>query len=341
VTLFARPLMLLWGAICAGALIAAYYLCEARRRGLMSALGEPAALARLFPESAAARRALKSWLFIAAAALIFLALAGPQWGTETAQSDTGGAGQVVIAVDTSLSMLARDIKPSRMENAKLMLKLFIEQFSGYRMGLVAFSGQAYVQCPLTTDADALKYFLASVHPGMLPEPGTTLAGAVDMGTYMLARYPGRKALVLLTDGEDHAGSLNAAVKRAADSGVTILAVGIGSPEGDIIPAQGQDFMKDRSGRTVVSKLGEKALIDMAAATGGAYIRYTSPETAANAIASQLRKLEKSRWQGKDATRYKNRYQWPLALALLLLLIESVVPEGTLSLRRILAFRKGQ
>ncbi|MDD2772826.1 MAG: VWA domain-containing protein [Elusimicrobiales bacterium] len=339
--LFSHPLTVAWGLLGVAAAVAAHLFSRARRAALLAALGRTQTLARLIPGEAAARRALKAWLFISALAAAFIALAGPQWGVEFSQS-AAGAGQLVVAVDTSWSMLARDVKPSRMENAKLMLKLLIDQTGGYRMGIIAFSGQAYVQCPLTTDPDALKYFLSSVRAGMLPQPGTSLASAVSLADSMLGRYPGKKALILLTDGEDLSGGLKDSVKKAAEAGVAIIAVGIGKPEGEPIPADGgagaAEYRKDREGRTVVSRLGEKTLLDMAAATGGAYIRYNNPDSVAGEISSQLKKLEKSKWQGKSRVRYKNRYQLPLALALLLLLLELLVPEtGEMSLRKIAGF----
>ncbi len=335
--IFNQPLVLLWGLLGLLAAAAAYFFSEARRNSLLAALGNIQTLSRLFPPLAASRRKTKAWLLFAALALVFIALAGPQWGLETNSADADtGAGHLVIAVDTSLSMQARDIKPSRIESAKLMLKLLIEQLGGYRIGLVAFAGQAYVECPLTTDEDALKYFLSSVDVNMLPEQGTSLSSAVETATGMLSRYPGHKALVLLTDGEDHEGKLKEAVKAAADSGVSIIAVGIGKPEGELIPMEEPgataEYKKDKDGHPVVSKLGEKTLVDMASATSGAYIRYSDAETAASQISSQLKKLEKLRWQNKNHAHYRNHYRIPLMLALLLLLLELLIPEGNLSLR---------
>jgi Ca-activated chloride channel family protein len=337
--------VLIWGLLGIAAAVGAYLFSETRRAALLSALGSASTLARLIPPGAASRRALKAWLFISALSLAFIALSGPQWGVELSESEAAGAGQLVVAVDTSFSMLARDVKPDRMENARQMLKLRVDQSGGYRMGLIAFSGQAYIQCPMTTDADALKYFLSGVRAGMLPQPGTSLSAAVTLADSMLGKYPGRKALVLLTDGEDLSGGLKEAVKQAAESGVIIIAVGIGKPEGEPVPAgdaPGQtQYRKDREGRTVVSRLGEKTLLDMAAATSGAYIRYNNPDAVAGEISSQLKKLEKSKWQGKNRARYKNRYQLPLILAVLLLLLELLVPETDVPLRAITGFGRAK
>jgi Ca-activated chloride channel family protein len=335
--IFNHPIVLLWGLFGLIAAVLAYLASEARRAKLMAALGDIGTLSRLFPAMAAQRRRLKAWLLFAALALIFIALAGPQWGLETDNGDnSASAGHLVIALDTSLSMNARDIQPSRIESAKLMLKLLIEQLGGYRMGIVAFAGKAYVECPLTTDADALKYFLSSVSVDMLPERGTSLESAVTTSAGMLSRYPGHKAVVLLTDGEDHEGKLKEAEKSAADAGVAIIAVGIGKPEGELIPVgdSGTDYKKDKEGHPVVSKLGEKTLVEMAAATGGAYIRYSDAETASSQIATQLKKLEKLRWQSKSRAHYRNHYRIPLILALLALVLELLIPEGELSFSEI-------
>ncbi|HOX22263.1 MAG TPA: VWA domain-containing protein [Elusimicrobiales bacterium] len=325
--LFRNPLVLLWGLFgIAGALLV-FYLGYRRRQALLCSLGDPDLIAALTPPETAQRRRLKNLLLLGSLVLLFLAWAAPQWGMELLSSEMM-TNHVVIAVDTSYSMQARDIKPSRLENAKRMLQTLIEQLNGYRIGIVAFSGKAYIQCPVTTDADALKYFVSQMQAGMLPEQGTDITDAVSLSASMLGKYPGRKALILLTDGENHSKGLEDALKTAESSGVSIFTVGIGSPEGDLIPMQeGGEYRKNREGKTVVSKLDEKTLMDMSAGTGGAYVRYTDPDSVTAALYKAVQELGSSKWKARARSIYKNRYQIPLFLGLLLLLIEFLIPEA--------------
>ncbi|NLO90537.1 MAG: VWA domain-containing protein [Elusimicrobia bacterium] len=327
--LFRNPIVLLWTALALGVALLAWYAGHRRRQLLMAALGDPELIAELCPPGINRRRKLKNFLLLGALALSFLAWAGPQWGVELVSSEMM-TNHIIIAVDTSYSMLARDIKPSRLENAKRMLRALVDQLGGYRVGIIAFSGQAYVQCPITTDPDALKYFISSLEAGMLPEQGTNISDAVGLASGMLAKYPGHKGLILLTDGEDHSKNMEQALKTAEETGISILAVGIGSPEGDLIPVQNAsgavEYRKNKDGKTVVSKLGEKELMDMAYKTKGVYVRYTDPDSVTASLYRAVQDLGSSKWKSRAATAYKNRYQWPLLLALLLLLIEFLIPE---------------
>lgn len=328
--LFRHPLVLLWAVLGLGLALLAYYIGYLRRQKLLRLLGDAELIEELVPPETRQRRRLKNFLLLSALGLSFLAWAGPQWGVELLSSEMM-TNHIVIAVDTSYSMLARDIKPSRLENAKRMLQTLIDQLGGYRIGIAAFSGKAYIQCPITTDPDALKYFVAQMQAGMLPEQGTNLADAVNLSAAMLAKYPGRKALILLTDGEDHSKELADSVKNCEAAGVSILAVGIGSPDGDLIPIQNSngsmEYRKNREGKTVVSKLGEQTLMELAGKTGGTYVRYTDPDAVTAALYKSVQELGASKWKARSRSAYKNRYQFPLFLALLLLLIEFLIPEA--------------
>ena len=227
---------------------------------------------------------------------LFAALAGPQWGTEIIEVQ-GSFAQTVIAVDVSTSMRARDLKPDRLDNAKTMLKMLVNNLKDERIGILAFTSQAYVQCPITTDEDALTYFINSLQPDMLPVPGTSLAAPVHLAARMLAKYPGQKALILLTDGEDHSpNELKVAQETALKNGIRVIAIGIGTKDGTLIPAKldtaGKviEYKKDKTGKTVVSKLDEKTLLALAQATGGAYIAYTTPAQVAAKVEASVKGL---------------------------------------------------
>ena len=231
--------------------------------------------------------------------------------------------QTIIAVDVSASMRARDVKPDRLASAKNMLRMLISHLPNNRIGLIAFTSQAFVQCPITTDDDALKYFISSLQPDMLPVAGTSLSAPVKLAAHMLAKYPGQKGLILLTDGEDHSPEeLKEAQQIAQKEGIRIIAIGIGTAQGELIPQRtdinGQvlEYKKDKDGKTVVTKLDEKSLAELAAATQGIYIHYTNPSQVAARVEEAVRDLDRSQSTISARAGYKNRYQIPLALAVL-------------------------
>lgn len=330
--LFARPVYLLC-FLPAAALTA--LVCWAGRK-----LKERAVNA-LFGRSAYAKltahlRPVSAWrtaLFFLAEFFLFAALAGPQWGTEIIEAQ-GAFAQTVIAVDVSASMRARDLRPDRLDNAKNMLRMLVNNLKEERVGIIAFTSQAFIQCPITTDDDALQYFISALRPDMLPVNGTSLAAPVLLAAKMLAKYPGQKALILLTDGEDHSPKdLETAQQTAAKYGVRVIAIGIGTKEGTLIPARTDaagnvsEYKKDKQGNTVVSKLDEKPLVELAQATGGVYISYTSPAQVAARVEESLRGLDKTLSSAVKRAAYKNRYQIPLVLAMLCLAAYLLWPRG--------------
>lgn len=302
------------------------------KKRLISALFGPMAYAKLTADLRPVtwKRGACFGLFLF---FLFAALAGPQWGTEIIEVQ-GSFAQTVIAVDVSTSMRARDLKPDRLDNAKTMLKMLVNNLKDERIGILAFTSQAYVQCPITTDEDALTYFINSLQPDMLPVPGTSLAAPVHLAARMLAKYPGQKALILLTDGEDHSpNELKAAQETALKNGIRVIAIGIGTKDGTLIPAKldttGKviEYKKDKTGKTVVSKLDEKTLLALAQATGGAYIAYTTPAQVAAKVEASVKGLDKTSARAPSRAVYKNRYALPLVLAILCLAAFLLWPRG--------------
>ncbi len=327
--LFRYPLALAWLAGAFAALVFFRFRAEESRLAAARAVLGPA-FDSLASGSGAARRRLRGLLYFAALGLLALAAAGPQWGVELSPV-TDLKGNIVIAVDASLSMGARDLKPDRLSNARLLLGAIAEKFSDYRVGVVAFAGEAYVQCPLTTDQDAITYFASALRPGMLPSQGTDFSEAIETVLTMLSRYGGQKVMVLVTDGEDHSAGLDASLKAAAEQGLKVFTIGIGSPDGELVPmtdssGNTMEYKKDRHGKTVVSRMDEAALVKIASRTGAAYLRYTDPDSAAESVRSAVSALDLEKSKGKGRAGYKNRYQWPLALALFLLMIELLIME---------------
>lgn len=329
--LFRHPWMLLWAALAAGAAAALEAWAEGRRRRLCDAFAKDPSLSRIFPAGALKARRLKHGLEIGALALLLLALAGPQWGVELVASHARGT-QVVVALDVSLSMLAEDVKPNRMEKAKRALSTLIDGLRGERAALVAFAGEAHIQCPLTTDVEALGGFLHRTRAGMVPQPGTEIAKALALSARLLAPHAGQKAVVLLTDGEDHGQGALEAAGRAREAGVRLFVLGMGTPEGSPLPIRDESgrvtgYRQGPDGRTVLSRLGEGALIELARAADGAYFRVGPSEDEVAEVLRLLRERETGSVRTLGSTRrYKNRYRLPLMLAFLLLAASLLAPE---------------
>ena len=305
----------------------------------MKRLGDPALLRELMDPSTPRRLRLKAVVSVAALTVLVLALAGPRWGQNYREVRRKGS-DVVVAVDLSASMLAEDIAPNRLTQAKRELGLLIEGLEGDRVGLVAFAGTAFLQCPLTLDRGAARSLLDLFEPDLIPAPGTDLAAAL---TTSLEAFPsgdsGYKAVVLLTDGEDHSGRLDAAVRRAVDDGAKIFPIGFGSPTGEVIPlrdAQGKvtDYKKDKNGKTVVSKMNEAALQDMADKTGGVYHRASNGEVEVDRLLDEIRGMKKKTLEDRMADHLRDRVAGPLAAALVLLLLEFLWPERSGHFRRL-------
>lgn len=330
--LFAKPIFLLYFIpVCLGVGLVAWAGFKLKNRLIHTLFGLPA-----YTKLTAGLRPVTHWritLFFLMLFFLFLALAGPQWGTEVIEAQ-GSFSQTVIAVDVSASMRAQDLKPDRLDNAKKMLEMLVSNLKEERIGIIAFTSQAYIQCPITTDQDALRYFINSLKPDMLPVPGTSLAAPVSLAARMLAKYPGQKALILLTDGEDHSPEeLKTAQETAQKNGIRIIAIGIGTKEGTLIPARTNangkilEYKKDREGKTVVSKLDEKILLELAQATGGAYISYTTPAQVAAKVEESVKGLDRSLMRVSSRATYKNRYAYALVLAMLCLTGYLLWPRG--------------
>jgi Ca-activated chloride channel family protein len=308
--------------------------------------GDPAVLKRLADPLAGRHQRVKALLQVLAAALFALALAGPRWGQSFQEVRRRGV-DVIVAVDVSACMLAEDVPPNRLTQAKRELGLLINGLEGDRAGLVAFAGKAFLQCPLTLDYGAVRTLLDLVGPELIPAPGTSVGAAIEAACDAFERNEREhKALVILTDGEDHSGRLPGAVKRAQAEGVRIFAIGFGSPQGEIIPVrddQGNlvEYKKDKQGQTVVSKLNEQDLLRMASATGGRYYRASQGEVEVERILADIRGMDKKNLDSRVYGQFEDRYRWPLAALLFLLLLEFLWPEVRGHWRRVLGdIRRG-
>jgi Ca-activated chloride channel homolog len=306
--------------------LALFYVWARRQRARALAAFVAASLQpTVTPDVDPRRRTVRAGLLVAAAALIVLALAGPMWGFRWEQVRREGI-DLVIALDTSRSMLATDVKPDRLARAKLAVRDLVDEARGDRLALVPFAGSAFLQCPLTLDTGAFLQSLDAVEVGIIPRGGTALGVAIDAS---LEAFEGREAshqaIVLITDGESHEGDLDAAVARAKERGVRIFTVGIGTTEGELIPGERGGFFKDRRGQVVKSRLDEATLERIAVDTGGVYLHAAGaglglPELYRDHIAT----LDKRELESTLERRFELRYQLPLALAFLLLLTEPLL-----------------
>lgn len=314
-----------------------YYIKEKSGRQLLRTFSSSALLTLIAPNLSFTRKRFKDFLLLCALILVIVALADPQVGTRMEEIKREGI-DLVVAVDVSSSMLAEDIAPSRLEKAKHEMRGLLDRLRGDRVALVAFSGRAVIECPLTLDYGAAEIFLDVLDPGLVSMPGTSLAAAIrtSLKAFQEDSQAG-KAIVLITDGEDHTEKVMEAVEEARERGVIIHAVGIGSPQGVPIPLgdQGGEFKKDKRGNVVVTSLDEALLQRVAAETGGIYQRCSSGEDELDAVIRAISGLEKGQLGSKQFTQYEHRYQPLLILALLALILEHLLSDRRMRLPRFL------
>ncbi|MCW5893226.1 MAG: VWA domain-containing protein [bacterium] len=316
-------------ALLAAPALAAFFVWAAGRRArALRTFVAASLLPVVAPDVDPRRRRLRAALVVAAVACLGLALGGPRWGFRWEELRREGI-DIVVALDTSRSMLATDVKPNRLARAKLAIRDLADAARDDRLALVPFAGSAFVQCPLTLDHGAFLESLQATDVGIIPRGGTALAVAIDTSLGAFEGREGRhQAIVLVTDGESHEGDWKAAVARAKERGVAIFTVGLGTTEGELLPAeQGPGFFKDRRGQAVKSRLDETTLEQVAVDTGGVYLHLagTGPGLA-ELYRDHIAELDPRQLGSTLEKRYEARYRWPLLVALVLLLLEPLVSD---------------
>ena len=277
------------------------------------------------------RKKIKMVVIVIAVALCIVSLMRPKWGFEWEEIRRKGL-DILIAVDVSNSMLAEDIKPNRFQRTKYAIKDMTKELTGDRIGLIAFSGSAFLQCPLTIDYGGFLLTLKDLEVGAIPREGTSLSSAiVEAITTFKDQQAKNKILILITDGEDHEGNAMVVAQQAKKEGITIFCIGIGTKEGELIPYTDQNgkkgFLKDLQGNVVNSKLDETTLQKIALITGGSYVKATPTEFGLDVIYKEkLSKFEKRDIESKMKKNYMERFQIPLALAFILLLFEPLIGD---------------
>ncbi len=321
-TAFEHP-ELLWGLLLLPLVWQMFRFARARRRALLARFIHEAHWPALAGSVWERARRWRRRLLVLALLFAVLALTGPRLGTELLEVERVGA-DLVIALDISRSMLAEDFKPTRLEEAKRAIQSLLAGLKGDRVGLVAFSGAATIMCPLTSDYNATLLFLEMAVPGYIPQPGTNIGDALLLSARLLEGEGDRdQAVILITDGEDHAGEVDAQLSELAGRGIKVYAVGIGSSEGSLIPEYDQGgglrgYHKDRSGELVQSRLAVTLLQQVADETGGRLFVVNPGGTSAEQVLVEIGALQKGAYAERSLFRHKNRYQWPLGLAALAL-----------------------
>lgn len=304
-------------------LVGAYFLAVRRRRRRLRIFGEPDAVAALLPDASPRRMFYRFLLWLAAVMFLVLALARPQLGSKMKEVESKGI-EIMIAVDVSNSMLAQDFEPNRLERTKYAISRILDGLEQDRVGVVVFAGDAYIQLPITSDVRTARSFVERVSPTSVSRQGTAIGAAINLAASSFSSQSGRsRAIILITDGENHEDDALAAAERAAEQGIRIYTVGIGTPEGAPIEI-GKDFIRDENGEIVVSKLDEATLERIAAVSDGAYIRSTARSVGLQEIIDRINRTERARLTSRVFSEYDERYQWPLGAAIALIFLGQLV-----------------
>ena len=303
---------------------------RARRRALERFASQPL-LPRLAESVRPVARRWKAMLIVTAVTLAALALTRPRWGFEWREVKHKGV-DVFVLLDVSKSMLTEDVRPNRLTQAKYAVQDLLEKLRGDRIGLVAFAGTAFVQCPLTVDYEAFRLTLKDADTRIIPRGGTAIGTAIRTALKAFEAGEGRdRAIVLITDGEETESDALAAADEAAKAGVKMYAIGVGTAEGELIPVREEgkpmDFLKDREGKVVKSRLDEETLKQLALKMGGIYVRSAAGDFGIDTIYDKgIAQLQRKEYEARLQKQYFERFQWPLGFAFALLVVEAFASD---------------
>lgn len=321
---------LLWGLLAIPLFVLLFIFVAKWKQNALKLFGELPIINQLMPEVSKGKPILKLILFSLAYTFLIFGLANPQIGTKLKEVKREGV-DLMITLDVSNSMLAEDLSPNRLERAKRAISQLVDRLHNDRIGIIVFGGQAYVQLPITTDYAAAKLFLSTINTGIIPKQGTAIGNAIDLAveSFDFDSKSG-KAIIVITDGENHEDDAVASTQKATEKGVVVHTIGMGSAQGAPIPAyrRGQqiDYRKDKEGNTVVTKLNEQMLQEIAIAGNGTYVRATNAQAGLKHIMEKVNKMEKAEFGTKMYTDYEDRFQYFIGIALILLLIEFLISE---------------
>lgn len=303
-------------------LVAFYLYSNYRRRKKIRQYGDPELLEQLMPDVSKYRPDVKFWLMLAALAMIIFMLARPQFGSKMETVKRQGV-ETVVALDISNSMLAQDVTPSRLEKSKKLISRLVETFNNDKVAMIVFAGEAFTQLPITSDYISAKMFLETINPSLITTQGTDIRGAIDLAMKSFTPNEGvGRAIVLITDGENHEGGALEAAEEAAKKGICVFVLGVGSPDGAPIPVGGtKDFRRDKDGNVIVTRLNEQMCQEIAQAGNGMYVRVDNTNRAEKVLNAEINKLAKADVETQVFTEFDEQFQVLAWLALLFLAIE--------------------
>ena len=309
-------------------LVAVFLYYNHRRRQNIRKYGDPALLQELMPTVSKYRPDVKFWLTFAALALTIFMLARPQFGSKMETVKRSGV-EAVIALDISNSMLAEDVTPSRLEKSKKMISRLVDTFNNDKVGMIVFAGEAFTQLPITSDYVSAKMFLESINPSLITTQGTDIGAAIRLAMKSFTPNDGvGRAIVVITDGENHEGGAIEAAKEAAEKNMQVFILGIGSPDGSPIPEErgSNHFRKDKDGNVIVTRLNEQMCQEIAKAGNGMYIRVDNSNSAEKILNEEISKLAKTDVESQVFTDFDEQFQALAWLVLILLVVEMLILE---------------
>lgn len=308
-------------------LLGVFIMSRIKRRRSILRFGDPGLLSTLMPHVSLIRPTVKFVMQVLAVTLLSVVIARPQFGTRQEEVKRQGI-EVMVALDISNSMMAEDVQPNRLAKAKQVLSKLIDEMNNDKVGLVVFAGDAFTQLPITADYVSAKMFLNSISPKLIARQGTAIGSALDLALKSFnPKSTASKAIILITDGENHEDNAVEAARLAHDKEVVVHVLGVGRPDGAPIPVDGtMSFMKDKDGNVVVSKLNEEMCQDIASNGKGLYVRVDNTNTAFRSVSNELDKMAKSEISTTAYANYNEQFQSFAILALLLLLIDFFVFE---------------
>ncbi|HXB41921.1 MAG TPA: VWA domain-containing protein [Bacteroidia bacterium] len=337
-------IIFLWSLAVIPLLVLIFFLLMLNKKRRLEKLGDFSLILNMIPDVSLGRQIVKFVLYSSALLFMLLTLANLQTGSKMQEVKRSGA-DIMLCLDVSNSMMAEDLKPNRLERAKQAIEKMIDKLEGDRIGMIVFAGEAYVQLPITTDYSAAKLFLNAVAPNMIPKQGTAIGAAIEKAMESFGKDEGKnKAIIIITDGENHEDDAVKLAEDAAKNEISIHTIGIGSDAGVPIPIYQNGvpagYKKDREGNTVITKLNDKLLQEIAGAANGVYVKASNADVGLNAVLDKIAELDKKEIESKRYTDYEDQFQWFAGATLLFLLIEFFISERANAwLRKLNSFSK--
>lgn len=319
----------LYGLLLIPALIIVFVIIRISRKKALAKFAKKEILQELMPNASNTRPVIRFFIWLLSISAIILALARPQFGSKLKTEKRKGV-ELIIALDVSNSMLAEDIQPNRLERAKRAISRLVDNLKNDKIGLIVFAGDAYTQLPITTDYSSAKLFLNAVNTDFVPRQGTAIGAAINLAVNSFSpQFAGNKAIIIITDGENHEDDAIGAASAASEQGIIIHTLGMGLPEGAPIPVyrNGQkDYRKDNTGQVVVTKLDEPMLQRIATSGKGIYVRANNAQVGLNTLFNEIEKMEGDEVESRVYSEYEDQFQWFIGFALAMLLVNFLILE---------------